>query len=76
MNFRKMNKLDIETSLLGFGLMRLPIKNDTPNDIDISESVKMIRYAIDNGVNYIDTAWVYHGGESENVCRISLKRWI
>ena len=52
-------------SILGFGCMRLPVKSKKAKDIDIDLSEKMIRRAIDNGVNYIDTAWPYHGGESE-----------
>ncbi|WP_319562029.1 aldo/keto reductase [Marispirochaeta sp.] len=53
-------------SILGFGCMRLPQNSDNPKDIDIPLATKMIRNAIDQGVNYIDTAWPYHGGESEN----------
>ena len=58
-----MGSLDWDVSTLGFGAMRLPMKNQT--DVDEGEAIKMIRYAIDNGVNYIDTAYPYHNGESE-----------
>ncbi len=51
-----------EISVFGFGAMRLPMKN---MKIDREKATELIKYAIDNGVNYIDTAWPYHGGESE-----------
>ena len=48
---------------LGIGAMRLPTKN---NSIDRESAQEFILYAIENGVNYIDTAYAYHGGESES----------
>ena len=60
--------LDIEVSRLGFGAMRLPTKEaDSKRVIDREEAVAMIRHAIDRGVTYMDTAYPYHGGESELV---------
>ncbi len=67
MNYRKMGNLDVEVSALGFGAMRLPIIDDDSAKIDQAEAVKMIRYGIDEGINYVDTAWPYHQGESEKV---------
>ena len=62
MEKRKLEKLGIETSLLGFGCMRFPMENGVINE---SEAERMIDYAIKQGVNYIDTAYPYHGGDSE-----------
>ena len=59
------NSLGEKLSLLGFGAMRLPTLSD--GSIDESTLKEMVRYAIDNGVNYFDTAYPYHGGRSEVV---------
>ncbi len=63
MLYRKMPKNGDELSILGFGCMRLPVKED--GKIDEERATQQVRYAIDHGVNYIDTAWPYHMGESE-----------
>lgn len=70
MQYRKMPKTGDELSALGFGCMRLPMKN---GGIDRERAIAQIRYAIDNGVNYVDTAWPYHGGESEVVLGMALR---
>ena len=53
-----------QLSLLGFGAMRLPMAGQ---EIDVALVEKMVAYAIENGVNYFDTAYPYHGGMSERV---------
>ena len=74
MKTRNFKKLGIETSVFGMGCMRLPLgESGKPEDIDESEAINMIRYAIDNGVTYIDTAYPYHNGKSEVVVGKALK---
>ena len=63
MEKRRFDKLGIETSLLGFGCMRFPLLED--GKIDEKEAEAMLDLAIENGVNYIDTAYPYHNGDSE-----------
>jgi len=63
MFYRKMPRNGDKLSILGFGCMRLAAKAD--GSIDEERAAKQVRYAIDHGVNYIDTAWPYHMGASE-----------
>ena len=60
-----MKNSDRKLSILGFGCMRLPVQQD--GHVNEAESIRMIRHAIDHGVNYVDTAYPYHNGESEIV---------
>jgi predicted aldo/keto reductase-like oxidoreductase len=62
MQYRTVPKNGDRLSALGFGAMRLPMKR---LKIDEEKATQQLRYAIDNGVNYVDTAVPYHGGESE-----------
>lgn len=63
MEKRRFDKLGIETSLLGFGCMRFPLKED--GSIDEALSEEMLDLAMASGVNYYDTAYPYHNGDSE-----------
>jgi predicted aldo/keto reductase-like oxidoreductase len=67
LKYRKFGKLNFDVSILGFGAMRLPFTDNKPANVLESESIEMIRYAIDHGVNYLDSAYVYHEGRSEVV---------
>jgi uncharacterized protein len=62
MQYRQFPNTDFRVSVLGFGAMRLPTID---GKIDEKKATEMIYYAIDNGVNYVDTAYPYHGKESE-----------
>lgn len=73
MEKRKIENLGIETSLLGYGCMRLPVNQE--GKIDEEKAFALIDKAIANGVNYIDTAYPYHGGESELFVGKALKKY-
>jgi predicted aldo/keto reductase-like oxidoreductase len=63
--YRSFGRLDWRPSALGFGAMRLPTIGGDATKIDEELAARMIRTAIDAGVNYLDTAWPYHGEQSE-----------
>jgi predicted aldo/keto reductase-like oxidoreductase len=71
--YRKMGSLDWEVSALGFGCMRLPPRRFTLMRADVGRSLLLIRHGIDQGINYIDTAWPYHLGDSERILGIALQ---
>ena len=58
---------DLKLSALGMGAMRLPVTGGKDADIDETATAEMVKYAFDHGVNYFDTAWGYHEGNSELV---------
>jgi hypothetical protein len=65
MQYRKFGKVDWEVSALGFGCMRLPTIDGKAGNIDQEKTTEMIRHAVEAGVNYFDTAYVYHDQKSE-----------
>lgn len=73
MEKRTMEKLGVETSLLGYGCMRFPVTPD--GNIDEAEAERLLDKAIAEGVNYIDTAYPYHGGQSEPLVGRILKKY-
>jgi uncharacterized protein len=68
---RKFGRTGFDISVLGFGAMRLPENPD--KSINEKESIAMLRHGIDRGINYIDTAYVYHDGKSEGLVAKALK---
>jgi predicted aldo/keto reductase-like oxidoreductase len=74
MEKRLIKKSGEELSLLGFGLMRLPLKEGS-REIDKALALEMVDYAKARGVNYFDTAYVYHEGNSETFAGESLSRY-
>ena len=62
-------------SLYGMGAMRLPVVEGDDSRIDESATFEMVDYAMEHGVNYYDTAWGYHGGNSETVMGRALARY-
>ena len=65
MKLRQFPGTNVKVSPLGMGCMRLPTLDAENNPIDRPEAIRMIRTAIDRGLNYVDTAYGYHGGDSE-----------
>lgn len=74
MKYRSFGKTGCKVSQLGFGAMRMPeIEIDGKKTINEEEAIKLIRYCIDKGINYVDTAFFYHSGESETLVGKALK---
>jgi predicted aldo/keto reductase-like oxidoreductase len=66
MMYRTFGRTGWRVSALGLGCMRLPTFG-SPEEVDEPESIRLIRHAIDGGVNYVDSGYGYHGGRSEVV---------
>jgi len=73
MEYRIFGKTNEKVSALGFGCMRLPVVGGDMGKVDEDEARKIIRYAIDQGINYIDTAYVYNQGQGEQIVGRILK---
>ncbi len=65
----------VQLSALGMGAMRLPVVNGNDAEIDSAETEEMVAYAMEQGVNYYDTAWGYHNGNSELVMGKALAKY-
>jgi uncharacterized protein len=65
MQYRPFGRLDWRVSALGFGMMRLPVLNGDHEQIDEAKAIRMLHHAIDQGVNYLDSAHIYHGGKAD-----------
>ena len=82
MLYRKIGKTDCEASVLSMGCMRLPMleQKDPPKDfierqraVDEEKALELIEYAINNGINYFDSAYMYHAGNSELILGKAIK---
>ena len=75
MQYSDFDSIGRKISKLGFGLMRLPKLRDGEETIDREEAFRLVDLAIKSGVNYFDTAYVYHGGDSEAFAKEALGRY-
>ena len=67
---------DLKLSGLGMGAMRLPVVDGDDSRIDAAAAEDMVAYAMEHGINYYDTAWGYHSGQSEIVMGNALKKYL
>lgn len=66
---------DLKLSGLGMGAMRLPVIDGDDSKVDTAAAEEMVAYAMEHGINYYDTAWGYHSGQSELVMGNALKKY-
>nr|WP_319488838.1 aldo/keto reductase [uncultured Caproiciproducens sp.] len=74
MFYKKYKDTDLSVSALGLGCMRLPKTSPDKEDIDYDKAQEIVDYALSHGINYIDTAHMYHGGKSEEFVGHALKK--
>ncbi|MBW7572239.1 aldo/keto reductase [Caproiciproducens faecalis] len=75
MLYKKYRDTDLSVSALGLGCMRLPKAGPDTEDIDYEKAQEIVDYALSHGINYIDTAHMYHGGKSEEFVGHALKKY-
>ena len=75
METRKFKGTNSDVSLLGLGCMRLPKVDPEKPNIDFEKAQEIVDYAYSHGINYYDTAYMYHEGESENFIGQALKKY-
>jgi len=73
--YRKFGNTGKLVSCLGFGCMRFPVVDNDQNRIDETKSIPILHHAIEREINYFDTAWFYHGGNSEAFVGKTLKEF-
>jgi len=73
MKLKTLGKTGLNASILGFGILRLPQKQTKRPAVDQVESIRIIRHAIDNGVNFVDTAYTYIASKSEKILGVALQ---
>ena len=73
MQYRNFGNTGIKLSVLGLGAMRLPVIEGSYGNIDIAKANDIIQYAVKNGINYFDTGFTYHDGNSEIILGEALK---
>ncbi|GAB4248385.1 MAG: aldo/keto reductase [Thermoleophilia bacterium] len=61
MRYRRLGRTDENVSILGFGAMRLPVLGGEHHNMDVPQATEMLHFALEHGVNYVDTAYPYHG---------------
>ena len=66
---------NLKLSALGMGAMRLPVIGGDDGAVNEGETERMVSYAMDHGINYYDTAWGYHNGQSELVLGKALSKY-
>ena len=66
---------NLKLSALGMGAMRLPVIGGDDGAVNEGEAERMVSYAMDHGINYYDTAWGYHNGQSELVLGKALSKY-
>lgn len=66
---------NLKLSAIGMGAMRLPVIDGDDSKIDESAAFQMVDYAMEHGINYYDTAWGYHNGQSEIIMGKALNRY-